>query len=54
MLNNLLHDWPTHVLEKHIANFQDAIKRGISDADSDARVYARKYVYKKNVFRAIP
>uniref|UniRef100_A0A8W8N7N8 TOG domain-containing protein n=1 Tax=Magallana gigas TaxID=29159 RepID=A0A8W8N7N8_MAGGI len=32
----------THYLEKHIAGLQDAIKRGISDADAEARVFARK------------
>ncbi|XP_021373904.1 CLIP-associating protein 1-like isoform X5 [Mizuhopecten yessoensis] len=42
LVNQVLHNWPTHVLEKHIANLQDAIKRGISDPDSDARAFARK------------
>ncbi|XP_033732928.1 CLIP-associating protein 1-like isoform X12 [Pecten maximus] len=42
ILNQVLHNWPTHVLEKHIANLQDAIKRGISDPDSDARAFSRK------------
>ncbi|XP_064594427.1 CLIP-associating protein 1-like isoform X2 [Liolophura sinensis] len=41
-INHILHTWPTHFLEKHIALLQDAIKRGISDADSDARAFARK------------
>lgn len=37
--------WPTHYLEKHIALLQDAIKKGISDADPDARQISRRYVY---------
>ena len=41
-LNQILHTWPTHVLEKQIANLQDAIKRGINDADSEARAFSRK------------
>ncbi|XP_074652208.1 CLIP-associating protein 1-B-like isoform X3 [Tubulanus polymorphus] len=41
-LEQLLHTWPTHTLERHIANLQDAIKRGINDADADARAKARK------------
>merc|ERR1719270_3314698 len=38
----MLHTWPTHNLEKHVALLQDAIKKGISDADPDARTFARK------------
>ncbi|KAK3765443.1 hypothetical protein RRG08_066990 [Elysia crispata] len=41
-VNQLLHSWPTHCLEKHIALLQESIKRGISDADSEARVHSRK------------
>ena len=41
-LNQILQTWPTHVLEKQIANLQDAIKRGINDADSEARAFSRK------------
>ncbi|XP_013383701.1 CLIP-associating protein 2 isoform X3 [Lingula anatina] len=41
-LEQMLRTWPTHTLEKHIAILQDAIKRGIGDADADARVYSRK------------
>ncbi|KAK3106105.1 hypothetical protein FSP39_012814 [Pinctada imbricata] len=41
-LNQLLHNWSTHTLEKYIANIQDAIKKGISDADSEARAFSRK------------
>ncbi|BFZ22654.1 hypothetical protein BsWGS_25692 [Bradybaena similaris] len=41
-VNQILHSWPTHCLEKHIAILQDTIKRGIGDADSEARAHARK------------
>ncbi|XP_067126755.1 CLIP-associating protein 1-like isoform X1 [Centruroides vittatus] len=41
-LDQLLHTWPTHTLEKHVANIQDAIKKGISDADPEARAFSRK------------
>ncbi|KAL8570188.1 hypothetical protein ACOMHN_030983 [Nucella lapillus] len=41
-LNQLLHSWATHTLEKHIALLQDSIRRGISDADSEARAFSRK------------
>ncbi|CAC5380169.1 CLASP1_2 [Mytilus coruscus] len=41
-INQILHTWPTHVLEKQIANLQDALKRGINDADTDARAFSRK------------
>ena len=42
MLDIMLHTWPTHNLEKHVNLLQDAIKKGISDADPDARTFARK------------
>jgi CLIP-associating protein 1/2 len=41
-LDQLLHTWPTHSLEKHMATLQKAIMLGISDADSEARVFARR------------
>ena len=41
-LDQLLHTWPTHTLEKHVALIQEAIRKGISDADPDARAFARK------------
>ena len=41
-LDIMLHTWPTHTLEKHVAIIQEAIKKGISDADPDARTFARK------------
>jgi len=36
--------WPTQALERHVASLQDAIKKGISDPDADARLLSRKYV----------
>jgi len=41
-LQQLLHSWSTHSLEKHIALLQEAIKKGIADADPEARLCARK------------
>lgn len=38
----LLGLWPTHNMEKHVATIQESIKRGVSDADADARTFARK------------
>lgn len=43
-LGQLLHTWPTHALERHIAILQEAIKKGISDADPEARASSRKCV----------
>ncbi|XP_055995666.1 CLIP-associating protein 1-like isoform X28 [Ostrea edulis] len=42
LLQIALQNWSTHCLEKHIALLQDSIKRGISDADSEARLVARR------------
>lgn len=42
-LDQLLHTWPTHCLEKHVGILGEAIKKGIADADPDARQFARKY-----------
>lgn len=41
-LDQLLHTWPTHCLERHVAILQEAIKKGIADADPDARQFSRK------------
>ena len=41
-LDQLLHTWPTSCLEKHVGILQEAIKKGIADADPDARQIARK------------
>lgn len=42
----LLDEWPTKYLEKNCTQLRDALKKGISDADSDARRHCRRYVYK--------
>ncbi|XP_067891002.1 CLIP-associating protein 1a isoform X1 [Heterodontus francisci] len=41
-LDRLLLDWQTHSLEKHAALLAETIKKGIHDADSEARLEARK------------
>lgn len=41
-LDQLLHTWSRHSLEKHIPLLQEAIKKGISDADAEARLTSRK------------
>nr|XP_057903973.1 CLIP-associating protein 2-like [Doryrhamphus excisus] len=41
-LDLLLQEWHTHSLERHTAVLVDSIKKGIRDADSEARVEARK------------
>uniref|UniRef100_A0A8C1VM87 Cytoplasmic linker associated protein 2 n=1 Tax=Cyprinus carpio TaxID=7962 RepID=A0A8C1VM87_CYPCA len=41
-LDLLLQEWQTHSLERHVAVLIDSIKKGIKDADSEARVEARK------------
>lgn len=40
----MLTTWPTHPLERHVAALQEAVKKGIADADSEARVISRRYV----------
>ncbi|KPP71668.1 CLIP-associating protein 2-like, partial [Scleropages formosus] len=41
-LDLLLQEWQTHSLERHTAVLVDSIKKGIRDADAEARVEARK------------
>ncbi|KAF8778911.1 CLIP-associating protein 1 like protein [Argiope bruennichi] len=41
-LDQLLVTWPTHPMEKHVAILTDAIRKGISDADPEARAFSRK------------
>jgi CLIP-associating protein 1/2 len=41
-VEQMMSSWPTHTLERHIALLQDAIKRGIADADPDARLSSRR------------
>ncbi|XP_077305833.1 CLIP-associating protein 1 isoform X17 [Lithobates pipiens] len=41
-LELLLQEWQTHSLERHISVLAETIKKGIHDADSEARIVARK------------
>ncbi|XP_072435960.1 CLIP-associating protein 1a isoform X3 [Chiloscyllium punctatum] len=41
-LDRLLLEWQTHSLEKHVTLLAETIKKGIHDADSEARLEARK------------
>ncbi|KAL4629389.1 CLIP-associating protein 2 [Arapaima gigas] len=41
-LDLLLQEWQTHSLERHTTVLVDSIKKGIRDADAEARVEARK------------
>ncbi|XP_045059032.1 CLIP-associating protein 1 isoform X11 [Desmodus rotundus] len=41
-LDLLLQEWQTHSLERHISVLAETIKKGIQDADSEARIEARK------------
>ncbi|XP_042300996.1 CLIP-associating protein 1 isoform X18 [Sceloporus undulatus] len=41
-LDLLLQEWQTHSLERHISVVAETIKKGIHDADSEARIKARK------------
>ncbi|KAK4323412.1 hypothetical protein Pmani_005883 [Petrolisthes manimaculis] len=42
VLDQLVHTWPTHSMEKHIAALAENIKKGITDADPEARAFSRK------------
>ncbi|XP_026473636.1 CLIP-associating protein isoform X3 [Ctenocephalides felis] len=42
ILSELLEQWSTNCLEKNVLPIRDAIKKGIADADPDARKYSRK------------
>lgn len=41
-LDQLLHTWSRYSLERHIPLLQEGIKKGISDADAEARLTSRK------------
>ncbi|XP_075676762.1 CLIP-associating protein isoform X3 [Dermatophagoides pteronyssinus] len=41
-LDQLLHTWPPNCLERHVGTLSEAIKKGMSDADPEARALARK------------
>jgi len=40
--DQILRTWPTQALERHLTILEDCIKKGIADADSNARVLSRK------------
>ena len=42
-LEQLLTSWPTQALERHVAVIQEAVRKGVSDADSEARAASRRY-----------
>ncbi|XP_025829154.1 CLIP-associating protein isoform X2 [Agrilus planipennis] len=41
-IEQIMEHWNVHTLERHIGLLQDALKRGIADADPDARNLSRK------------
>ncbi|XP_033624853.1 CLIP-associating protein 1-like isoform X4 [Asterias rubens] len=45
-LSNVLTDWETHPLEKHVNTLSECLRKGIEDPDSDTRVVARKAFWK--------
>ena len=42
VLDQLVHTWPTYTMEKHTIILSEAIKKGITDADPEARAFSRK------------
>ncbi|KAK7070642.1 CLIP-associating protein 1 [Halocaridina rubra] len=42
VLDQLVHTWPTHSMEKHVIILSENIKKGITDADPEARAFSRK------------
>lgn len=42
VLVQVLEDWPTRALEKNSQLIRDAVKKGLGDADMDARRFSRK------------
>ena len=42
-LEQMLTSWPTQALERHVAVIQEAVRRGVADADSEARAASRRY-----------
>lgn len=42
VLGRVLEDWPTRALEKNSTQIRDALKKGLADADMDARRYSRR------------
>ena len=42
VLDQLVHTWPSHSMERHTVILSEAIRKGITDADHEARAYSRK------------
>jgi CLIP-associating protein 1/2 len=42
LLGLIFEEWPTKALERHSTLLRDAVKKGIADADSDARRHSRR------------
>ena len=41
----LFEEWPTKALEKNQIPLRDAVKKGIADADSEARRHSRRFEF---------
>ena len=41
-LDLILNTWSKALLERQVAVLKDSIKRGLSDADADARMHSRR------------
>lgn len=42
VLDQLIHTWPLSILDRRIPLLQEAVKKGVCDADLDARISARR------------
>lgn len=42
VLDQLIHTWPLSILDRRIPLLQEAVRKGVSDADLDARISARR------------
>lgn len=42
ILSMVFEEWPTKALERHVTLLKDALKKGISDADAEARRHSRR------------
>lgn len=52
ILGLIFEEWPTKALERNSTLMRDAIKKGISDADAEARRQSRRLVHYKIYFKA--
>ena len=43
-LQLILQTWPVQILQRHVNTLQEAIKKGIADADPDSRAFARRLI----------